>query len=78
MEFFRTGSAGSVGTERMRITDDNGYVGIGTSSPSAQLHVKASSAAVGTPAISIENTPANNSLDPDQNRPVTIKRAAHG
>ncbi len=38
--YFKTGSSGSSGTERMRIMDSTGYVGINTQTPDYQLDVK--------------------------------------
>ena len=57
---FATASAGSA-TERMRITSA-GDVGIGTSSPSGQLHISGSD---DTDQIIIENTDADNDNAPD-------------
>jgi hypothetical protein len=57
-------TAGSSATERMRITDA-GLVGIGTSSPSANLHIKTTASSSGSEeiALRVESNPSGGTPD---------------
>jgi hypothetical protein len=59
LEFATTADGASSPTERMRI-DSSGQVGIGTSSPAANLHLKSSTS--GDPELRIEGSGADNGI----------------